>query len=169
MPNRKTLQRAERDKREGKAASTQAGEFIREEIPHIRHGKRGPRPPQQALAIGLSKARRAGIEVNPPARGKTSEATRQTAEHDYARGHGQAAARGASPRRRAATKHGLEREPHASASHRALGVHARAAAARRGEAQRPASAKHAARTKGRAERSAAAKKVARTRAARRRG
>jgi len=75
MPDKKTLERAKKDKAEGKAASTQAGEFVREEMVHIREGKHGARSPQQAIAIGLSKARRAGVDLPPPRKGKTSEAT----------------------------------------------------------------------------------------------
>src|SRR5690242_17164401 len=103
MPDPKTLERAEQDKREGKSASTQAGEFVREEIHHVREGKHGARSPQQAIAIGLSKARRAGIELKPPARGKTSERTRRKAEQDYERGHGEGDLRRTSARRRTAT------------------------------------------------------------------
>src|SRR5215469_610605 len=122
MPDRKTLQRARRDKREGKSASTQAGEFVREEIRHVREGQHGARSPQQAIAIGLSKARRAGIELKPPAAETTSQSTRRQAQRDYERGHGKPAARGGSPRRRAAVSRALEREPRASASRRALSV-----------------------------------------------
>ena len=169
MPNRKTLQRAERAKAEGNSPSTQAGEFVREEINHVRQGKHGARSPQQAIAIGLSKARRAGVEVKPPARGRTSERTRRKAERDYARGHGAAASRGGSARRRAATSRALKREPHGSASHHALGSQAHAAAGRRSRSERSTAARRASHTKGRAERSAAARKAARTRAAHRRG
>jgi hypothetical protein len=168
MPDRKTLRRAARDKRAGKSPSTQAGEFVREEIEHIREGKHGARSPQQAIAIGLSKARRAGIELKPPSAERTSARTRRKAERDYARGHGKAAARGASPRRRAATSRALERESRESASPHALSVHAHTAATRRSGVQRSAAAKRASRTKGHARRSAAARKAARTRASHRR-
>jgi hypothetical protein len=167
MPDRKTLRRAQRDKREGKSPSTQAGEFVREEMEHIREGKHGARSPQQAIAIGLSKARRAGIELRPPSREKSSARTHRKAERDYQRGHGRAAARAASPRRRAAISDALEREPRESASPRALAAHARIAASQRSSAQRSAAAKRAARTKGHERRSAAARKAARTRASRR--
>ena len=120
MPDRKTLRRAQRDKREEKSPSTQAGEFVREEMEHIREGKHGARSPQQAIAIGLSKARRAGIELKPPSRLKSSARTHRKAERDYQVGQGRAAARGASPRRRGAVSHALEREPHESASPQAL-------------------------------------------------
>ena len=168
MPDRKTLRRAERDKRAGKSPSTQAGEFVREEMDHIREGKHGARSPQQAIAIGLSKARRAGIDLKPPSRGKTSARTRRKAERDYQRGHGKAAARRASARRHAAVSRALEREPRESASPRALAVHARIAAGRRSSTQRSAAARRAVRTKGHAKRSAAARKAARTRASHRR-
>jgi hypothetical protein len=166
MPDPKTLERAEQDKRAGKAPSTQAGEFVREEIHHIREGKHGARSPQQAIAIGLSKARRAGIELKPPAPGKTSPQTRKKAEQDYERGHGKRSPGRVSSRRSAATTHALEREPRQSASGRALSGQAHAAASRRSKSQRSAAARQASRTKGRARRSAAAKKAARTRSAR---
>lgn len=168
MPDRKTLRRAQRDKRDGKSASTQAGEFVRKEIRHVREGKHGARSPQQAIAIGLSKARRAGIELKPPSAETTSQGTRRKAERDYKRGHGKSAARGASPRRRAAITRALKREPRASASRRALAVHAHIAASHRSSAQRSAAAKRAARIKGPARRSAAARKAARTRSSHRR-
>ena len=168
MPDRKTLERARQDKRNGKSPSTQAGEFVREEIHHIREGKHGASSPQQAIAIGLSKARRAGVELKPPARGKTSESTRRKAQRDYARGHGAASSRRGGARRSTAASSALRREPHSSASTRALGAQARAAASRRSRSQRSAVAKQASHTKGRAARSAAARKAARTRAAHRR-
>jgi len=168
MPDPKTLERAEQDKRQGKSPSTQAGEFVREEIHHIREGKHGARSPQQAIAIGLSKARRAGIELKPPARGKTSERTRWKAERDYERGHDEGGSRRASTRRRAATDRALKRESRTSASKHSLSTQAHAAAGRRSKSQRSAAARQASRTKGRAQRSAAAKKAARTRRARQR-
>src|SRR5207342_2427590 len=82
MPEKRTLKRASKDKREGKAASTQAGEFVREEIEHIREGKHGARSAKQAIAIGLSKARRAGVELPPPKKGDASEGTRRKARQD---------------------------------------------------------------------------------------
>ncbi len=164
MPERKTIERARRDKREGKAPSTQAGEFVREEIEHVREGKHGARSTKQAIAIGLSKARRAGVKLPPPEKGTVSESTRRSAKRAYEKGQ-----RGeASPSRtrsRATTK-ALEREGSAAASKTALSRHAHAAARRRGAAKRSAAAKKAVRTKGPAERSAAAQKAARTRAAR---
>jgi hypothetical protein len=86
MPEKQTLQRARRDRRQGKAASTQAGEFVGEEMRHVRRGKHGAASKKQAVAIGLSKARRAGVELPPPKRGRTSEQTRRKAERDLQRG-----------------------------------------------------------------------------------
>src|SRR6201987_3379935 len=86
MPAKSTEQRAKEDLREGKSPTTPAGEFVHEEIEHVRHGKHGARSPQQAIAIGLSKARRAGIPLKPPARGKTAETTRKGAERDCQKG-----------------------------------------------------------------------------------
>src|SRR6058998_3619492 len=88
MPEKETMKRARRDKAQGKAASTQAGEFIREEMHHIREGKHGARSTKQAIAIGLSKARRAGVDLPPPGKGEATERTRKSAERAYARGHG---------------------------------------------------------------------------------
>ena len=89
MPEKATMERAKEDLREGKAPSTAAGEFVKEEIEHVRHGKHGVRSPQQAIAIGLSKARRAGVPLPPPKPGRTSPGTRKKAERDYERGNGQ--------------------------------------------------------------------------------
>src|SRR5215470_5582346 len=86
MPQQETLRRAKRDKEQGKAPSTQAGEFIREEMDHIREGKHGARSTKQAIAIGLSKARRAGVKLPPPKKGQTSDKTRQSAESAYREG-----------------------------------------------------------------------------------
>ena len=84
MPEKKTLERARADAREGKAPSSQAGEFVREEMEHIREGKHGARSAKQAIAIGLSKARRAGVKLPPPKEGKASESTRTQAARNYA-------------------------------------------------------------------------------------
>lgn len=86
MPEKKTIERARKDAREGKAASTQAGEFVREEMEHIREGKHGARSTKQAIAIGLSKARRAGVNLPPPKAGKSSDETRTQAARDYKQG-----------------------------------------------------------------------------------
>jgi len=165
MPEKRTIARARRDAAQGKAATTQAGEFIREEIHHIREGKHGARSTEQAIAIGLSKARKAGVDLKPPARGTTSERTRRSAERAYERGQ-QGATTAPSPRRSRATEHALEREGKAAASTRALSKHARASAARRGAKSRSAAAQKAVRTKGPTNRSRSAKKAARTRAGR---
>ena len=130
MPEKKTLDRARQDAEEGKAPSTQAGEFVREEIEHIREGKHGARSAKQAIAIGLSKARRAGVKLPPPKAGKTSAATRRKAEQDSEKGRKRTAAK-PSAKRSAATRKALKREPRAAASHRALSRQARKAAAKR--------------------------------------
>ncbi|NUS39783.1 MAG: ku family containing domain-containing protein [Lysobacter sp.] len=159
MPEAATLKRARRDKREGKAPSTQAGEFVREEIEHVREGKHGARSTKQAIAIGLSKARRAGVKVSP---GKTaSKSTRHKAEQDIEAGEEH---KPVSKKRSRATTKALEREGHSAASKKALSTQGRKAAKKRTAADRSAAAKKAARTKGPAERSAAARKAARTRA-----
>lgn len=163
MPEKKTLERARRDKRQGKSASTQAGEFIREEIHHIRAGKHGARSPEQAIAIGLSKARRAGVKLPPPRRGTTSEETREQAARDARRGR-QGHSRKPSTRRAQAVRHALEREGTSAASPRALGEHAHRAALRRGPTARHRSAMKAVRSRTHAQRSASARKAARTRA-----
>jgi hypothetical protein len=163
MPEQQTLRRARRDKREGKAASTQAGEFIREEMHHIREGKHGARSSKQAIAIGLSKARWAGVDLRPPRKGQASEKTRRSAERAYERGHEKNGSHKKSATRSRAIKGALKKEPHSAASHQALSRQAHRSASQRTAADRSAAAKKAARTKGPAQRSAAAKKAARTR------
>jgi len=166
MPRKETIERARRDKREGKSPSTQAGEFIHEEIDKIRHGEHGARSTKQAIAIGLSEARRAGVKLPPPKRGQTSERTRKSAKYAYEAGqHKRKTTR--RPRVSRAVSRVLKDGPRNTASHKALSRQAHSAASRRSAAQRSASARQAARTKGAAERSAAAKKAARTRARRR--
>ena len=167
MPEKKTIERAKKDRREGKSASTQAGEFVLEEFEHIREGKHGARSPEQAIAIGLSEARRAGVDLPPPKKGKASEKTITQAERDR-----KAAKKGTSRKpsstRSRATKKALKREGHAAASTQAVARHARKAARQRSPGERSAAARKAARTKGASKRSAAAKKAARTRANRNR-
>jgi Family of unknown function (DUF6496) len=119
MPERKTKRRAQRAKREGKAPSTQAGEFVREEIEHVRRGKHGARSPKQAIAIGLSKARRAGVKLPPPGKGKTSEKTRKKAARDYARGQSSRKKQPSRKRSRAVSR-ALRREGRQAASKRSL-------------------------------------------------
>jgi hypothetical protein len=131
MPERKTLERARRAKREGKSPSTQAGAFVREEIEHIREGKHGARSAKQAIAIGLSKARRAGVRLKPPAKGRASAATRRNAARDSAIGRKRVRRSAPSARRSRAALDKLRDEPRSAASHLALSRQARAAAARR--------------------------------------
>jgi len=167
MPERKTIERARQDKREGKAPTTQAGEFVREEMEHIREGKHGARSTKQAIAIGLSKARRAGVDLPPPEKGTVSEKTRRSAERAYEKGqHGETSV---SSTRSRAIVGALKREGTAAASKPALAAQARSAARRRGAADLSAAAQKAVRTKGPAERSAAARKAARTRGRKRTG
>ena len=134
MAERKTVERARKDKREGKSASTQAGEFVREEIDHIREGKHGARSTKQAIAIGLSKARRAGVKLPPPGRDQASTGTRKRAEADYRAGQSHSGQKPSKTRSRATTK-ALKRESHRAASHEALSYQAHAAARRRRKRQ----------------------------------
>jgi len=122
MPEKETLERAEEDRREGKSPSTQAGEFVREEIHHVREGKHGARSAKQAIAIGLSKARRAGVRLPPPSRGKKS--TKQQAARDVRKGR-TARGRKPSPRRSRATLGALKKEGRSAASRTALARQAR--------------------------------------------
>jgi hypothetical protein len=167
MPQKRTIEKARRDKRQGKAPTTQAGEFVHEEIEKIRHGEHGARSPQQAIAIGLSKARRAGVALPPPKKGRVKESTRRSAEYAAAAGQGRRRTR-RRPRVSRAVTRVLQREPRSTASRQALARQGRRAATRRSAADRSAAARKAARTKGPAARSAAARKAARTRARRRR-
>jgi hypothetical protein len=164
MPEKETIEHAREDAREGKSPSTQAGEFVREEIHHIREGKHGARSTQQAIAIGLSKARRAGVKLKPPKKGTTSEEARQAAARDTRKAR--SGRKKTSVRRSRAMLKRLKREGRSAASPQALARQARSAARRRSAASRSASAKKAVRTKGPAKRRAAAKKAARTRARR---
>src|SRR5712664_4295912 len=130
MPEKETLERAKQDKREGKAPSTQAGEFVREEIEHVREGKHGARSTKQAIAIGLSKARRAGVELPPPKAGTTSEETREKAQRDSSKRRARHKAK-PSPKRSRAVTAALKREGHSAASKAALSRQAKQAAAKR--------------------------------------
>ena len=143
MPEKETLRRARQDKREGKAPSTQAGEFVREEIHHIREGKHGARSTKQAVAIGLSKARRAGIKLPAPPRNAKASTKRSAAAASRA---GRKRAR-PSPRRARATRAALKREGRRAASKKALSNQAKSAARRRSPASRRAAARKAARTR----------------------
>ena len=144
MPDKETMKRARKDKRQGKAPSTQAGEFVREEMHHIREGKHGARSPQQAIAIGLSKARRAGVDMPPPRRG--SAQTREKAERDEERGQS-GSRRQPSRTRSRATSRALKKEPRTSASRKSLSRQGHQASMRRGKADRSRAAKKAARTR----------------------
>jgi len=168
MPEQETMRRARRDLAEGKSASTAAGEFVHEEIEHVREGKHGARSAQQAIAIGLSKARRAGVPLPPPKKGRTKESTRKSAQREYAAGQAGEERR---PSRRAtrARDRVLEQEPHTSASHKALSQQAQRASHERGAEDRHRAARKAVKTKGKAGLRQAGKKAARTRAAHRAG
>jgi hypothetical protein len=166
MPEKKTIQRARKDRREGKSASTQAGEFVREEMDHIREGKHGARSTKQAIAIGLSKARRAGVDLPPPKRGQTTERTRRSAERAYEAGHDGHHHKTSAKRSRATTR-ALKRESHEAAMHGELSKQATAQARQRTAKTRSAIARKAAKTRlaheSHAERSRIARKAARTR------
>jgi hypothetical protein len=149
MPERQTLARARADKRQGKAPSTQAGEFVKEEMDHIREGVHGARSTQQAIAIGLSKARRAGVNLPAPKSPKTSKETRKRAIRDVAKAHG-ARPKAASSTRSRATLNALKKEGGEAASPASLARHAHAASSARSPAQRAAAAKHASVTRRRA-------------------
>jgi Family of unknown function (DUF6496) len=163
MPEKETIERAHEDAREGKSPSTQAGEFVKEEMDHIREGKHGARSTKQAIAIGLSKARRAGVKLRTPGKGKASSKTRQQASRDYRKGQSHSK-RKTSARRSRATSGALKKEGREAASRKSLARQAHTAATKRGKAARHRSAIKAVRTKGKAGRSQAARKAARTRA-----
>jgi hypothetical protein len=146
MPEKQTLERARKRKREGKSASTQAGEFVREEMHHVREGKHGARSPEQAIAIGLSKARRAGVNLPPPRKGTTSAETRENAKRDLKKSRPTSRS---GNRRSRATTGALKKEGRSAASHSALSRHSRAAARRRGHRNLSAAARKAARTRAR--------------------
>jgi len=142
MPEQETIERAKEDAREGKSPSTQAGEFVREEMHHVREGKHGARSPQQAIAIGLSKARRAGVKLSTPT--GSPELRKKAAQDEKASKN---PSRKTSARRSRATEAALKREPHGSATKSALSRHAKTAAAKRGKQARSAAAVKAARTR----------------------
>ena len=145
MPERETIERSQEDAREGKSPSTQAGEFVREEIHHVREGKHGARSPQQAIAIGLSKARRAGVKLGPP---KGSASTRKKAQQDTrAAKRKRSSGRKTSGKRSRATEGALKRESRSTASHQALSRQAKKAASRRSGASRRKAAQKAAHTR----------------------
>ena len=144
MPEEEAMERAREDEREGKSSSTQAGEFVREEMEHIREGEHGARSPEQAIAIGLSKARRAGVKLPSPKRGK--ERTKRQAKRDLSKGR---AGRRKKPSRKRsrATRRALKRESRGSASSQALSRHSKRVARQRSARSRSAAAKKAARTR----------------------
>jgi hypothetical protein len=146
MPEKSTVEKAKEDLREGKSPSTAAGEFVHEEIDHVREGKHGARSAQQAIAIGLSKARRAGIPLKPPHRGRTSAETRRKAARDYQRGRNSPRRR-PSRRRSRARERVMKREPRSSASRSALSRQAHRASRRRSHASRSQAARRAATTR----------------------
>jgi len=163
MPEQEVIEKARRKLRSGKSPTTAAGEFVREEMHHVREGKHGARSPEQAIAIGLSKARRAGVPLPPPKRGAARRSTREAAARAYEVGQGLRKPRAPSKARGRAVKRALRREPHRTASHQALSEQAHRAAGRRTRAERSRSARKAAATKGPAVRHRAARKAARTR------
>jgi Family of unknown function (DUF6496) len=162
MPDQETLQRAHEDARQGKSPSTQAGEFVREEMHHIREGKHGARSTKQAVAIGLSKARRAGVKLGPPRRGAASARTVKQANRDFRKGQSHSRRRPSGKRSRA-IREVLEREGHRAASRKSLSQQARSTARRRSSSARHRAAMQAVQTKGKKGRSQAARKAARTR------
>ncbi len=135
MPEKDTVAKAKEALKEGKQPSTAAGEFVREEIEHVRKGEHGVRSPQQAIAIGLSKARRAGIPLKPPKKGRTTARTQRSAEQAYLVGQKKRKPRAPSRKRSEATSRALEREPRGTVSKRALSAQAKRAAARRRKPQ----------------------------------
>lgn len=150
MPEKQTILRARRDKRQGKAPTTQAGEFVKEEMDHIREGKHGARSTRQAIAIGLSKARRAGVKLGPPPSGSSAR-TKESAESATRASHQH---RRPSRRRSRAVTRALKHEGREAASHHALSEHAHDSARRRSSASRSAAARRAARTRKRRRRAA---------------
>jgi hypothetical protein len=146
MPEKETGERAREDAREGKSPSTQAGEFVREEIHHVREGKHGARSAKQAIAIGLSKARRAGVKLRPPRKGKTSADSGKQASMDDRKGQTSPNRKASAKRSRAATD-ALKKEGHSAGSRRSLSGQARASARKRGAGARHRAALKAVRTK----------------------
>ena len=164
MPEKETIERAQEDARQGKAPSTQAGEFVREEIEHIREGKHGARSTKQAIAIGLSKARRAGVKLSPPKKGKTTTETLRQAERDYEKGQ-KSPPQTPSPARSEATLSALQREGTEAASPEELSRQAESSAESRSASDRSRAARKAVTTKGAEGVKRAARKAARTRTA----
>ena|SRR5882762_3464372 len=144
MPDKTTLDKALEDKNEGKSASTQAGEFVHDEIKKIRQGEHGARSAKQAIAIGLSEARRAGVKLGLPKKGTVSEKTRENAKRESEKGQKHEPI---SPARSRARIKALKKEPTSSVSKTALSRQAKSVAKKRSAASRSASAKKASRTK----------------------
>jgi len=144
MPDKKTIAKAEQDKREGKSASTQAGEFVHDEIEKIKHGKHGARSAKQAIAIGLNEARRAGVDLKPQSKGEANEKIRKSEKSAYTKGQKHEPV---DPKRSHASEKALKKESTRAASHKALSKQAHSATATRTHAERSASAKKAARTR----------------------
>ena len=150
MPEKETIERARKDAREGKSPSTQAGEFVRAEMHHVREGKHGAASPQQAIAIGLSKARRAGVKLQPPAKGTQSAETTEHAERDYRRGQSHSRHK-PSAKRSHATIRALRKKGYSAASRASLAKQARASARKRGSTARHNAALKASRTRKRSQ------------------
>jgi Family of unknown function (DUF6496) len=167
MPEKETVDQAKKDEQEGKSPSTQAGEFVREEMHHVREGKHGARSTKQAIAIGLSKARRAGVKLAAPKRGKASAQVRKKAQRDVRRGQA-SPKRKTSPTRSRAISAALKREGRSAASPTNLARQTRSAARTRGRTARHQAAMKAVHTKGKAGLKRAARKAAQIRATRRR-
>ena len=149
MPEKETMERAREDAREGKSPSSQAGEFVREEMHHIREGKHGAASTKQAIAIGLSKARRAGVKLKAPGKGKTSAKTAEQARRDYQKGQSHSS-RQPSAKRSRATSAALKKKGHTAASRSAISTEVRAAAKKRGTSARHRSAMKGSQTRRRA-------------------
>jgi hypothetical protein len=162
MPEKRTIQRARKDARKGRSASTQAGEFVREEMDHIRRGRHGARSTKQAIAIGLSKARRAGVKLRAPKAGATTARARKQATRDLGKA---GTKRKTSAKRSRAVRAVLKKEGRSAASKKSLSRQARSSARTRGNASLRRAAAKAVRTKGTVELKRAARKAARTRAA----
>jgi Family of unknown function (DUF6496) len=159
MPEREMVERAQQDAREGKSPNTQAGEFVREEMDHIREGKHGASSTKQAIAIGLSKARRAGVNLPTPVEGKVTEKTRKQASRDSAKSKSRVKSKISASRSRA-TSAALKKEGRTAASHAAISKQARSSAKKRGAAARHRSAVKAAATRAKGGRGQSSRRAA---------
>ena len=167
MPTKSTVKKAKRDLSAGKSPSTAAGELVREEMDHVRKGKHGARSTKQVIAIGLSKARRAGVPLKPPARGRASAGTRREATLAYETGQGRRKARPPSAKRKRASSRALKRE-RTTASRRVMAARNRSAKARRNRASRASAKKRAAGMKGMRHRRSGARRATKARKGNRR-